>query len=126
MGFAETNSILNLFFFLFEPNLFLFLNILTIIFIQAASDNLKFKNPGPSMFISEKSFKSFLRICFIFSAIFLGLSLRLLAKTIATLQEKSKLNFSGGLSTIIESKSFSELKLIYFLFFIIFFLISVK
>ena len=89
MGLAETNSILNFFLFLSEPNFFLFFRVFSINLIQALLVNLIFKKPGPAISIFEKSTTSFKSIFFNFTAKSLGLFLEAFAKTIAAFEEKS-------------------------------------
>ena len=66
--------------------------------------NLKFRNPGPATEISEKSSKLFKRIPCISLANITGDCLVFFAKTKAMLDDRSKLNSSGGTSIATPSK----------------------
>ena len=70
---------------------FTLIELMVVVFIIAILENFMFKNPGPAISISEKLLISFKNNCLISLAKFLGLSLFALPKTIAALQDKSKL-----------------------------------
>ena len=67
--------------------------------INASSDNLKFKNPGPAISTFLKSLIFLIINVLILTANSFGLILLIFPKIKHTLQDKSKLNEEGGIST---------------------------
>ena len=93
----------------------MFSKIKLIFFNIANFDNLIFKNPGPAISIISKFLISFSKSIFNLAARLFGFNLFDLPKTNEILQDKSKLNFSGGTSRLTLFKLSRLIKLKFFL-----------